>query len=170
MIAAHCAAPARGTMHRADAAARQNAGMGTAAAQERCIFCEIVAGRLPASFVYTGDHVVAFLDIRPVTRGHLLVIPRQHAERLEPLDPELGAQVFTVAQDLAVRLRRSGFCAGTNLFLADGVLAGQEVFHVHLHVIPRTQRDGFGLRARRRAQPGRDELDATAGQIRALPE
>jgi histidine triad (HIT) family protein len=153
-------------MHRADAAARQNAGMASAAAQERCVFCEIVAGRLPASFVYTGDDVVAFLDIRPLTRGHLLVIPRQHADRLERLDPQTGARVFTVAQRLAVALRRSGFCAGTNLFLADGVLAGQEVFHVHLHVIPRTQRDGFGLRAKRRGQPDRAELDATAGQMR----
>jgi histidine triad (HIT) family protein len=153
-------------MHRADAAARQNAGMATAAAQERCVFCEIVAGRLPASFVYTGDDVVAFLDIRPLTRGHLLVIPRQHADRLETLDPRTGARVFTVAQRLAVALRQSGFCAGTNLFLADGVLAGQEVFHVHLHVIPRTQRDGFGLRAKRRGQPDRAELEATAGQIR----
>ncbi len=122
---------------------------------------------LPASFVYTGDDVVAFLDIRPLTQGHLLVIPRQHADRLAALDPELGARVFTVAQQLAVRLRQSGFCAGTNLFLADGVLAGQEVFHVHLHVIPRTQRDGFGLRAKRHDQPDRDELDATAGLIRA---
>ncbi|HEY9241332.1 MAG TPA: HIT family protein [Streptosporangiaceae bacterium] len=141
--------------------------MATAAAPERCVFCEILAGQLPASFVYTGEDVVAFLDIRPLTRGHLLVIPRQHADRLEALDPELGARVFTVAQHLAVLLRRSGFCAGTNLFLADGVLAGQEVFHVHLHVIPRTQRDGFGLRAKRRSQPGRAELDATAGLIRA---
>ena len=148
------------------APARQNAGMATAAAQERCVFCEIVAGRLPASFVYTGDDVVAFLDIRPVTRGHLLVIPRQHADRLETLDPQPAARVFTVAQRLAVQLRRSGFCAGTNLFLADGVLAGQEVFHVHLHVIPRTQRDGFGLRAKRRGQPDRAELEATAGRMR----
>jgi histidine triad (HIT) family protein len=154
-------------MHRADAPGRQNAGMATAAAQERCVFCEIVAGRLPASFVYTSDDVVAFLDIRPLTQGHLLVIPRQHADRLAALDPELGARMFTVAQHLAVRLRQSGFCAGTNLFLADGVLAGQEVFHVHLHVIPRTQRDGFGLRAKRHDQPDRDELDATAGLIRA---
>jgi diadenosine tetraphosphate (Ap4A) HIT family hydrolase len=76
--------------------------------------------------------------------------------------------VFTVAQRLAVALRRSGFCAGTNLFLADGVLAGQEVFHVHLHVIPRTQRDGFGLRVKRRSEPARYELDATAGQIREV--
>ena len=140
--------------------------MATAAAQERCVFCEIVAGRLPASFVYTSDDVVAFLDIRPLTQGHLLVIPRRHAGALAALDPRLGARVFTVAQDLAVRLRRFGYCAGINLFLADGVLAGQEVFHVHLHVIPRTPRDGFGLRAKRRSQPGRDELDATAGLIR----
>ena len=140
--------------------------MATAAARERCVFCEIVAGRLPASFVYTGDDVVAFLDTRPLTRGHLLVIPRAHADRLEALDPAQGARMFTVAQRLAVALRRSGFCAGSNLFLADGVLAGQEVFHVHLHVIPRTQRDGFGLRAKSRREPARDELDATAGQIR----
>ena len=120
----------------------------------------------PASFVYTGDDVVAFLDIRPLTRGHLLVIPRAHADRLETLDPRLGARMFTVAQQLAMALRRSGFCAGSNLFQADGVLAGQEVFHVHLHVIPRTQRDGFGLRAKRGRQPDRYELDATAGQIR----
>ena len=141
--------------------------MATAAAQERCVFCEIVAGRRPASFVYTDDDVVAFLDIRPLTPGHLLVIPRAHAAGLAELDEGLGARVFTVAQRLAAGLRRSGFCAGSNLFLADGVLAGQEVFHVHLHVIPRTQRDGFGLRAKRRAQPDRDELDATAGLIRA---
>ena len=140
--------------------------MATAAARERCVFCEIVAGQRPASIVYTGDDVVAFLDIRPLTRGHLLVIPRAHADRLETHHPQAGAQMFTVAQRLAVALRRSGFCAGTNLFLADGVLAGQEVFHVHLHVFPRTQRDGFGLRAKRRREPARDELDATAGQIR----
>ena len=140
--------------------------MATAAPRERCIFCEIVAGQRPASFVYTAADVVAFLDIRPLTQGHLLVIPRAHADRLEALDPGLGARMFTVAQQLAVALRRSGFCAGTNLFLADGVLAGQEVFHVHLHVIPRTQRDGFGLRAKRGDQPDRHELDTTAGQIR----
>jgi histidine triad (HIT) family protein len=141
--------------------------MATAVPRELCVFCEILAGRLPASFVYQDDEVAAFLDIRPVTRGHLLVIPRAHADRLETLDPALGARVFTVAQELAVALRRSGFCAGTDLFLADGVLAGQEVFHVHLHVIPRTEGDGFGLRAKRpRRPPDRAGLDATAERIR----
>jgi histidine triad (HIT) family protein len=141
--------------------------MATAAPREQCVFCEILAGRRPASFIYQDDDVAAFLDIRPLTPGHLLVVPRAHADRLETLDPAAGARVFSVAQQLAVALRRSGFCQGTNLFLADGVMAGQEVFHVHLHVLPRTLGDGFGLRAiRPRRAPDRAELDATAGRIR----
>ena len=74
--------------------------------------------------------------------------------------------MFTVASRLARAVRRSGFCAGTNLFLADGALAGQEVFHVHLHVIPRTQAMASGC-GPRCDHPDRDELDATAGRIRA---
>ena len=74
--------------------------------------------------------------------------------------------MFTVAHRLARALRRSGLpCEGVNMFLADGAAAGQEVFHVHLHVIPRNPGDGFRLRARRRT-PGRDELDAQAASVR----
>lgn len=130
-----------------------------------CVFCEILAGRLPSSRVYEDDLVIAFTDIRPLTPGHLLVIPREHAGCLDELDEDLGARVFTVASRLARALRRSGFCAGTDMFLADGALAGQEVFHVHLHVIPRYPGDGFRLKARART-PDRDALDATAGRIR----
>jgi diadenosine tetraphosphate (Ap4A) HIT family hydrolase len=130
-----------------------------------CVFCEILAGRLPSSRVYEDDLVIAFTDIRPLTPGHLLVIPREHAECLDELDEDLGARVFTVASRLARALRRSGFCAGTDMFLADGVLAGQEVFHVHLHVIPRYPGDGFRLKARART-PDRDALDAMAARLR----
>jgi histidine triad (HIT) family protein len=129
-----------------------------------CVFCEIVAGRLTSSRVHEDGDVLAFLDLRPLTPGHLLVIPRQHAAGLADLDPGLGGRVFAAAQRLAVALRRSGYCAGTDLFLADGVAAGQEVFHVHVHVIPRNPGDGFGLKARART-PDRDVLDATAAQI-----
>jgi diadenosine tetraphosphate (Ap4A) HIT family hydrolase len=130
-----------------------------------CVFCAILAGRLPSSRVHEDADTVAFLDIRPLTPGHLLVIPRAHAAGLAELDEGLGARVFTVAQRLAAGLRQSGFCAGTDLFLADGVTAGQEVFHVHLHVIPRYPGDGFRLKARVRT-PDRGTLDATAGEIR----
>jgi len=137
------------------------------------VFCDIIAGHMESSLVYSGDHVVAFLDIRPLTPGHLLVVPRAHADCLEALDEELGGRVFTVAHRLARALRTGDLpCAGVNMFLADGVAAGQEVFHVHLHLIPRNPGDGFRLKARPRT-PGRGELDATAERVRqaigALP-
>jgi len=131
-----------------------------------CPFCAIVAGRLPSSQVYSDDEVIAFLDIQPLTTGHLLVVPRVHAARLGALPEQVGARLFTTAQRLAAALRASGLpCEGVNLFLADGAVAGQEVFHVHLHVLPRNTGDGFAISARRQ-QPDRSELDAAASLIR----
>ena len=132
---------------------RHNIGMTTSPAPA-CVFCGIIAGEVPASRVYEDDDVVAFMDVRPLTPGHLLVVPRAHAARLEDLDEDLGTRVFAVAHRLARALRSSAVPAeGVNFFLADGVAAGQEVFHVHLHVIPRTPGDGFRLKARPRS-PG----------------
>ncbi|MGB7385059.1 HIT domain-containing protein [Rhodococcus sp. BGS-1C] len=133
------------------------------------IFADIIAGKAEASMVYTDDVAVAFMDIRPLTRGHVLVVPRQQARSLAELDPEVGAHLFRVGQKVAAALRASDpRCAGVNFMLADGEVAGQEIFHVHLHVIPRTVGDGFGLRARP-TSPQRDELDAKAAEIaRAL--
>ena len=132
-----------------------------------CVFCNIAAGKLPASLVYSDQDVLAFLDVRPVTAGHLLVIPRWHAASLAELDPAAGGAIFRTAQRLAAAIRASGLpCEGINLYLADGAVAGQEVFHVHLHVLPRTADDGFALTARFQ-HPPRAELDATAELIRA---
>lgn len=131
-----------------------------------CIFCEILAGRSEVSVVYENLDVLAFMDIRPWTPGHLLVVPRRHASGLAALDPADGAAVFTAGQRIATALRDGPLRAeGVNLFLADGVVAGQEVFHVHLHVVPRTRGDGFGLRGRPQS-PSRGALDQTAGLIR----
>ncbi len=113
-----------------------------------CIFCAIVAGEAPSSRVYDDDRVVAFMDIRPASPGHLLVVPRRHATYLADLDPEDGAAMFRAAQRIAAAVRASDLRPeGINLFLADGEVAGQEVFHVHLHVLPRHHGDGFGVRA-----------------------
>ena len=132
-----------------------------------CVFCRIVAGAAPASVVYTDDRTVAFLDIAPITPGHLLVVPRTHAETLSELDPEIGGLLFRTGQRLAAGLRMSGVRAdGVNFFLADGAPAGQEVFHVHLHVLPRWKGDGFKLNFRS-GSPSRADLDATAVEIRA---
>jgi histidine triad (HIT) family protein len=133
------------------------------------VFDDILAGRAPVSPLYEDDDVFAFMDIRPFTPGHLLVIPKVPARSLAELDPAVGGKLFQVGQRLAAALRASEVaCDGVNFFLADGVAAGQEVFHVHLHVIPRTGGDGFGLRGRP-TSPRRADLDYLAGSIsRAL--
>jgi len=131
------------------------------------VFCGIVAGELPASVVYVDDEIMAFLDIRPVNPGHVLVIPRSHAAELSDLDPHIGGRMFQVAQDMTAAIRRSELrCDGVNLFLADGEAAGQEVFHSHLHVLPRYRGDKFRLEPNWPPPPGRKELDRIAAQLR----
>lgn len=134
-----------------------------------CIFCEIVAGTAPASVVYEDDALLAFLDIRPVTPGHLLVIPKRHAPYLAELDEETGGWMFTVGMRLAAALRASApeiQCEGVNFFLADGEAAFQEVFHTHLHVFPRFAGDTFGITADWSVSPEREELDRMAALLR----
>ncbi|RVW06500.1 HIT family protein [Rhodococcus spongiicola] len=131
-----------------------------------CVFCAIIAGHAESSVVHDDAHTIAFMDIRPFTRGHLLVVPKTHAANLAELDPADGGRLFQVGQRAAVALRDSAVAAeGINFFLADGVVAGQEVFHVHLHVVPRKAGDGFGLRGRP-ASSSRPALDTLAGSIR----
>ena len=111
-----------------------------------CIFCDIVVGKGSASTVYEDEMCVAFMDIRPITPGHVLVVPRKHAASLSEIPAETGGHLFKVGQRIAAALRESPIhCDGVNLYLADGAAAGQEVFHVHLHVIPRYGGDGFRL-------------------------
>lgn len=136
-----------------------------------CVFCAIIAGQAEASVVHTDDDVVAFMDIAPVNPGHLLVIPRRHATGLADLPDGELPKVAAVAQRLGGALRAAGEagalrCEGVNLFLADGAVAGQEVFHVHLHVLPRFAGDPFGLRIPRRPLPDRAELDQLADAVR----
>jgi len=135
---------------------------------EGCIFCAIIAGKAPASLVWEDDRSLAFMDIRPVNPGHVLVVPRAHAANLAELDPEVGAHLFGVAMRLAPAVRRSGVaCEGINLFLADGRPAGQEVMHVHLHIVPRFSGDGFGFRIGplNFQHPDRAALDRVAAHI-----
>jgi diadenosine tetraphosphate (Ap4A) HIT family hydrolase len=134
-----------------------------------CIFCRIAEHKAPASFVYEDDAICAFLDIQPVTEGHVLVVPKCHAESLLDLPVETAKHMMEVAYQVIDGLRDSSIlCEGVSLFLADGDVAGQEVPHVHLHVIPRTRGDGFGLHlpAAYGRQPPREDLDRTAQSLR----
>ncbi len=135
-----------------------------------CIFCRILAHESPASFVFEDDKVCAFLDIQPVTDGHLLVVPRHHAETMQDLPTESAHHMIDVARHVMKGLRATQLrCDGINLFLAEGDAAGQDVGHVHLHVIPRYSGDGFGLRlpAGYGTRPARTRLDRMADEIRA---
>jgi diadenosine tetraphosphate (Ap4A) HIT family hydrolase len=106
-----------------------------------CVFCQIVAGTAPAIRVYEDEDYLGFLDIRPFTKGHTLVIPKQHSVDLTDTPAPTLAGMLTVGQRIAQATRVSGLAAtGNNVAINDGKSAFQSVFHIHLHVIPR--RDG----------------------------
>ncbi len=135
-----------------------------------CIFCRILRGELPSSKIYEDDLVVAIMDIQPVNKGHVLIIPREHCESPFELSDKTNERIMSVAKKINKALRKTDIRAeGINYFLADGASAGQEVFHVHLHVFPRYQNDGFGLRFSEsyRNLPSRRELDELAEKIRS---
>ena len=132
-----------------------------------CAFCQIVAGGSPASVFCEDDVVLGFMTTGPVTAGHAIVIPKQHAAYLADMDEETGRHLWTVTQRTAAAIRESGVrCEGINLFLADGAAAFQEVFHVHMHVFPRYEGDPFKLVADWDVKPPRQELDQVARHIK----
>ena len=121
--------------------------------------------------MYREAGVWAFMDIAPLTPGHVLVVPTAHAEGLRDLPPATGAAMFRLAQRVAAAQRRAATAlAGINLFLADGREAGQEVMHVHLHVVPRLRGDKvrIDLSLPHRSHPPRTVLDATAATLRQM--
>lgn len=133
---------------------------------KNCIFCDIVAGRGPKSTVYEDGSVLAMMDIRPATPGHIIVIPRAHFPYLADLPEVTWKHMALVGMHIAGAIRRSELkCDGINMFYADGEAAGQEIFHSHLHVIPRYSDDGFEVRPTKATKPRREELDRVAGQI-----
>ena len=136
-------------------------------AEQVCIFCAIVAQQAEASVVYEDETVVVFMDRFPVTPGHLLVAPRQHAVGLEDLDGATSAHVWSVGHEMTRALRRSSLgCEGINILLCDGEVAFQTVFHFHLHVIPRYVGDGWSLRADPPPERERSLLDSYAQAIK----
>jgi diadenosine tetraphosphate (Ap4A) HIT family hydrolase len=135
-----------------------------------CIFCQIVEGAAPASVVYSDGMVMAFMDIQPIVPGHVLVIPKRHAQLMAELQPGEGAACWVIAETITKAIRGSGLrVEGVNIFVADGEAAFQDVPHFHIHVIPRFVGDGFSLSF----PPGygtpvdRTALDDAAARIRS---
>lgn len=132
-----------------------------------CIFCDIVQGGAEVSVCYEDAESLAFMDIQPVNHGHTLVVPRQHYESFADLPASLGAHLFRVAMELGPVVRRVSGAPGLNLIVSSGAAAGQDVYHFHVHLIPRREGDGFDvpLPFPGSAMPDRTVLDAIAARI-----
>jgi histidine triad (HIT) family protein len=127
-----------------------------------CLFCKIVAGEVPSTRVDEDERTVAFMDINPATRGHALVIPREHYRDLLEIPPDELAATMAAAQRLAGRARDRLEADGVNLLNSCGSAAWQTVFHFHVHVIPRYEDDP--LRLPWRPTPGDEAEIAAAGE------
>jgi histidine triad (HIT) family protein len=130
-----------------------------------CIFCQILAGDLPAEFVDEDEHTVAFMDINPWTRGHAVVIPRRHSRDLYEIGEEDLSLTLAAAKRLSLAARNRLGCDGVNLLNSCGAAAWQTIWHFHVHVIPRYEDDPLELPTRpRQADP--EELAAVAAELR----
>lgn len=137
---------------------------------ENGVFAKILRGEIPCHKVYEDDRCLAFMDIMPVNPGHFLVIPKAKAASVADLDEALAGHLLAIGAKLSKALRQTNLqCEGVNFWISDGAAAGQEVFHVHLHVIPRFKGDGFGWKVGplNRQPQAHPDLAAWANQIKA---
>lgn len=131
-----------------------------------CVFCEILSGATPAHFVLEEEHVAGFLDVRPVFKGHVLLVPRDHLETLTDLSSELVSTMFLTAQRMARAVETALGAEGT--FVAMNNRVSQSVPHFHVHVVPRRRKDGLrGFFWPRTKYSGDEEMAETAARIRA---
>ncbi|HEM5239366.1 TPA: HIT family protein [Streptococcus suis] len=111
-----------------------------------CIFCKIISGEIPASKVYEDDQVLAFLDITQVTKGHTLVVPKEHYRNVLDMDKEAAARLFSVVPTIARQLKEKLGASGLNIVNNNEEAAGQTVFHTHIHLLPRfNNQDGLSI-------------------------
>ena len=132
-----------------------------------CIFCELIHGGGEVSICYEDSQAIAFMDVQPVNAGHVLVVPRQHFDSLVDVPSDLARHLFDVALRLGPIVRRLAGADGLNIIVNSGASAGQDVFHYHVHVIPRRTDDGFtvDLPFAGSTPPDRTLLDAMAARI-----
>ena len=108
---------------------------------QNCIFCKIAAGEIPSATLYEDDDFRVILDIEPASKGHALILPKEHYANLYELDDELAAKVLVLAKKMITKLTDIVGCDGYNVVQNNGKAAGQTVFHFHMHLIPRYEND-----------------------------
>jgi len=132
-----------------------------------CPFCDLIRGAGEVSMCYEDSNVVAFMDIQPVNAGHVLVVPREHYASLDDIPPKLAMHLYEVAMQLAPVVKQVAEAQGMNIIVNSGRAGGQDVFHYHVHVIPRREGDGFDvpLPFGGSQMPDRTVLDMNAARI-----
>ena len=126
--------------------------------QDNCIFCKIIAGEIPSSTIYEDEKYKVILDVGPATRGHALILPKDHYANLYELPEETAAEVMKLAKKMMTRMTDKLKCDGFNIVQNNGEAAGQTVNHFHMHLIPRYENDGEILKYIA-GEPGQDELE-----------
>lgn len=114
--------------------------------KDDCIFCKLANGEIPTNALYEDDIVKVIFDLGPATRGHVLVIPKEHFDNVFSMDDKTAAHVFVVASRVAKALHTQLGCDGMNILQNNGEIAGQTVFHFHMHIIPRYKDDGVNVK------------------------
>lgn len=132
---------------------------------ESCVFCKIANGQIPASTVYEDDEFRVILDLGPASRGHALILPKQHFKDVCELDEKTAAKILPLGAKIGAAMKKSLGCAGFNLVQNNGEAAGQTVYHFHMHVIPRYE-GGPAIVSWTPGQAAPEELAETARQIK----
>ena len=111
---------------------------------ENCIFCKIIKKEIESAILYEDNDVISFLDIQPINKGHSLIIPKIHAERVEDIPEDIYLKIHSVGRKILLKIKKNipGITA-FNIHIANGKDAGQDVFHTHLHIIPRNPNDSL---------------------------
>jgi histidine triad (HIT) family protein len=138
-----------------------------------CVFCRIIGGEEMVSLVYEDDSTLAFLDIQPMSKGHTLIVTKDHHETLFDLPDDLAVHCIEVARRIGPGIQRAMGAQALNIFSANGSAGGQDVPHFHLHLIPVCEGEPFALQLplADSAIPSRSELDMTAARVgRAIQE
>ena len=132
---------------------------------ENCIFCKILAGEIPSTAVYEDDDFKAILDVNPAARGHVIILPKNHAANIYELPDEDASKIMVVAKKIATAIEKAYHCDGVNILQNNGEAAGQTVFHLHVHVIPRFKGDTVNIGWKQGDMP--EDLDAICKEIQA---
>lgn len=133
--------------------------------KDDCIFCKIAAGEIPSRKIYEDNDLIAIMDLNPTSKGHSLIIPKEHYTNIYDIDEEIAAKVMKTAKKLATKMTVALNCDGFNLLQNNGETAGQTMFHFHMHLIPRYKDADNNMLKFTSVSFSDEEMDAIRNQI-----